>query len=137
MEKVALRTDLNEMVASIGLKVLKTKYSERPVCQVTLFNGVVVNFKDENGLCDLVSMYRRLGHDISEVVKSKKLIEDYSTGTLDEDNKDGKYFCVVYELKDGDKFHLFPDRKFVDKKILNLNYEAWKQAKKEQKAQGK
>lgn len=129
MEK-KLRKDLNDIVLSIGLKKIKTRYNERNVCLVQLFNGETVEFKDSEGLYDLFMSYKKCGK-VENLVKSRQLVEEFRTdssidGIIDEST--GTYICVLYELNDGSKFRLFPNR-FVDLRIIDNYYNLYKEQK--------
>lgn len=132
-----IRTDLNEMVKSIGLKLEKGRYNEKSVCKVRLFNDEIIDFSDRNKeLFDLLNAYRKAGKDINkDVIKSKKLVEELSSTGVDVDFADetkGTYFCVVYELFNGRKYRLFASR-YADIDILNLYYDEFKKSMKEKK----
>ncbi len=134
MENV-IRKDLNEMVSGISLKLIKTRYSERAVCQVKLFNDEIVEFKDSDGLFDLLKSYKKCGIDFKDVIESKALIEEFRSDSVDSvdavvDEGKGTYVCVLYKLKDGSKYRLFVSR-FVDLKIIDNYYNVWKSKQKE------
>lgn len=132
-EIVKLREDINDMVKSIEFKRIKTKYNFRDVAVVTFFNNEVVEFKDSEGLYDLFLAYRKSGQN--NFIKSKKLVEEYKTGAVDiiedQDEQTNTYVCVLFELTDGQKYRLFPARRYVDRKIIDLYYNLFKTNKKQ------
>lgn len=136
MSKNILRTDLNDMVTGINLKKIKTRYNERKVCLVTLFNGETIEFKDSSKLYDLFDAYKKCGK-LEGLVKSRKLVEEFKTsdsidGVIDEET--GKYICVLYELTNGRKYRLFV-KDFEDLDIINLYYDKFKEIQKTEKSQ--
>ena len=132
---VNVRKDLNDMVKNIVLRKIKTRYNERNVCEVTLFNDAVIEFKDGEGLIDLFTAYKRCGK-FEGLIKSRKLVEEEKTGSVvDEvvDADSGTYICVVYELSDGKCFRLFLNRPYIDKLVVDKYYEMWKEQQKPKK----
>ncbi len=130
MENVKIRVDINDMVDSIKLQKVKTRYNERNVCQVKFFNGVKVEFKDSEGLYDLLCNLKACGKDATKLIKSRKLVEEEKTASLiiDGDDENSKtYFCVLYELEDGKAFRLFLARPYVDKLAIEAVYEKYKE----------
>lgn len=135
-EVTKVRNDLNDMVKSIEFKRVTTRYNSRDIARVTLFNNEVVEFKDTEGLYDLFMAYRNIGK--SNFIKSKTLVEEVKNGIVDildgqVDENTNTYICVLFELENGQKYRLFPSRRYVDRKIIDLYYEQFKQ----QKAQAK
>lgn len=123
-----IRKDLNDMVTNIVLKKIKTRYNERNVCEVTLFNGEKFEFKDTEGLYDLFASYKKIGK-FDGLIKSRKLVEEEKKdGTMDGivDEATNTYVCVLYELSNGRTFRLFLNRPFVDKMILDNYYDLFK-----------
>lgn len=137
MEKV--RKDLDDMVKSIGLKVVKNRYGNRSVCRVRLFNDEIIDFADKsNELFDLLNAYRKCGKDAEKVIVSKKLVEEVSSNGVDADFADetkGTYICVVYELENGKKYRLFASR-YSDIDVINLYYDLFKEKQKNKKIGG-
>lgn len=138
MEKKSLeiRKDLNDMATSIEFKKIKTKYNERNVAVVTLFNGEVVEFKDTEGLYDLFNSFRKIGK--KDFLVSKKLVEELRSSSEDVssdevDEATGTYVCVLFELANGKKYRLFPARKFVDREIIDNYYWLFKEKQKQAK----
>lgn len=133
METVKLREDLNDMVKSIEFKRIKTRYNSRDVAVVTLFNDETIEFKDSEGLYDLFMTYRKVGQ--TNFIKSKKMVEEYKSGSVDiiedQDEQTNTYVCVLFELINGQKYRLFPARRFVDRKIIDLYYDLFKKQKKQ------
>ena len=131
MEK--LRNDINEMVKRIEFKRIKTRYNFRDVAVVTFFNDEIIEFKDSEGLYDLFMAYRKVGQ--TNFIKSKKLIEEYKSGSVDiiedQDEQTNTYVCVLFELDNGQKYRLFPARRYVDRKIIDLYYDLYKKNKKQ------
>lgn len=129
---VKVREDINDMVSDIQFRRINGKYSSRDVAVVTLFSGATIEFRDTEGLYDLFLSYRDIGK--TDFLKSKKLVEEIKsiTGDVTEDfvdEKTGTYICVLFELKNGKKYRLFPSRKFVDRDIIDNYYDAWKEKK--------
>lgn len=136
---VKIRKDLNEMVSSIQLKKLKTRYNERNVCLVTLFDKQEVEFKDADGLYDLFQSYKKCGK-FEGLILSKTLVEEEKTASVADDIVDeatGTYFCVLYKLSTGREFRLFLNRPYIDKLIIENSYEVYKTKKKEEQPQSK
>ncbi len=133
IEMVKLRNDINEMVKSIEFKRIKTRYNFRDVAVVTFFNDEIIEFKDSEGLYDLFMAYRKVGQ--TNFIKSKKLIEEYKSGSVDiiedQDEQTNTYVCVLFELDNGQKYRLFPARRYVDRKIIDLYYDLYKKNKKQ------
>lgn len=135
---VKVREDLNDMVSDISFKKIKTRYNERKVTQVTLFNGEVIEFKDSEGLYDLFMSYRNIGE--TDFIKSKRLVEETRSTAVDitddqVDESTGTYICVLFELKNGKIYRLFPSRKFTDRGIIDNYYNLFKKKQAEQKQQ--
>lgn len=116
MEKIEIRENLNDMVKKIELKRITSKFGDRDVCNVTLFNDEVIEFKDKDGLYDLLASYKKCG--IDDAVISKRLVEEIKTN--DEGEAQGKFVCVAYELNDGSVYRMFVS-KFASLKIID-NY---------------
>ena len=132
-EMVKLRNDIDEIVKSIEFKRIKTRYNFRDVAVVTFFNDEIIEFKDSEGLYDLFMAYRKVGQ--TNFIKSKKLIEEYKSGSVDiiedQDEQTNTYVCVLFELDNGQKYRLFPARRYVDRKIIDLYYDLYKNNKKQ------
>lgn len=129
-----VRTDLNEMVKNIQLKKVKTRYNERNVCEVTLFNNEVIEFKDSEGLYDLLSSFRKSGK-FENLIKSRKLVEEEKNDAVIDgvvDEQTGTYVCVLYELSTGRSFRLFLNRPYIDKLVIDNYYDLWKGQQKTQ-----
>lgn len=119
MEKkdIFVRENLNDMVKEISIKRIHSKFGDRDVCFVKLFNDEVVEFKDKDGLNDLLHSYDKCG--ISNAVVSKKLVEELK---LDEEGQaTGTFVCVAYELVDGAVYRMFVSR-FSSLKIIDNYY---------------
>ena len=137
---VKVRNDLNDMVKSIKLDKVKNKYTERNVCRVTLFNNEAIEFKDSDGLYDLLVSYKKCGNRIEDLIKSRKLVEEEkSSSILAEDNVDEfkTYFCVLFELATGRTFRLFLARPYIDKLVIENYYDLFKKEQKDKLAQQK
>ena len=133
MEKIKVRKDLNDMVDNIEFKKIKTKYNERNVAVVSLFNGETIEFKDTEGLYDLFNSFRKCGK--KDFLVSKQLVEEERIASADLASDDvdeitGTYICVVFELFNGKKYRLFPSRKFVDRAIIDNYYDLFKEKQK-------
>lgn len=115
MENFKIREDLNDMVLNIGFVHSKTKYGDRNVCNVKLFNGVTIDFKDNDKIYEMFQSYVALGN--KDFIKSKALVEEYKTDDMGETV--GTYICVKYELVDGTIVRLFPNNFNVNKTIDN------------------
>ncbi len=139
-----VRKDLNEIVKGIQLTNVKTRYSTRPVCRVTLKSGDKLDFNDKDGLLKLLGVYTKNGLKIEDVVESVQLVEEVrtddvilSSGEFDEDKN--TYICVLYVLKPqegqktGRKFRFFVDGR-VNLDIIDFVYN---QYKKQEKASSK
>jgi len=124
-----IREDLERIVKDIKFGLLKTKYGERKLCTVTVFNGDTIDFVDTEGLYDMIATYKKLG---LPCVASKKLVEEMPKNPSDE-TKDGTYVCVLVTLVDGKEFRLFPSRR-ADKVRIDAYYTAYKQANSVKKA---
>ena len=124
-EELKIREDLNDIVGSIKFKTISNKFGTRNVCVVTLFNKETIEFKDAEGLFDLLVTYTKCG--LKDFIKSIKLVDEISK------EKDGKearvYTCVLYELEDGSQYRLFP-AKFVSNKMIDLYYNLFKKNQK-------
>ena len=128
-KEIEIRKDLNNIVKEIKLKLNKTRYSERKLCEVKVFNGDTIDFADTEGLYDMVSTYKKLG---IECVKDKKLVEEIQKNPTDEE-KAPTYVCLLFTLVDGSEFRLFPSRR-ADKLRIEAYYQAYKKANSEKKA---
>ncbi len=136
---IEVRKDLNEIVEKMALKLESSRRSERSICKVTLkYSGRVIDFLDkDNALYDLLKTYKDFGED--DVIKSRALIEDVKSsavegfGENDLSNSEKETFiAVLYELKNGRKFYLFPARG-VDNAIIDLHYDKYKEEQKQTK----
>ena len=127
-EQIVVRDDLNEMVKSINFRTISNKFGERHVVDVTLFNGKVLEFKDDKKLFEICMSFKDIGE--TEFLKSKKLVEEMNV------NEDGEilgtYICVRYELCDGTKVVLFASDSFSTRKILDNYYKLYKETHKAQ-----
>ena len=52
--KIKVREDLNDIVKDIKFGLLKTRYNERKVCTLTVFNGDTIEFSDTEGIYDMI-----------------------------------------------------------------------------------
>lgn len=122
---VEVREDLNDMVRSINFRTISSRFGDRHVVDVTLFNGKVVEFKDDKKLFEICMSFKDIGE--TEFIKSKKLVEEMNV------NEDGEvlgtYICVRYELCDGTKVVLFATDSFSTRKILDNYYKLYKETK--------
>lgn len=116
MEEIKVRENLNDMVKKIELKRISNKYGDRDICKVTLFNNEVIEFKDKDGLYDLIASYKKCG--ITDAVVSCRLVEEVKTDDVGEQLS--KFVCVAYTLKDGSIYRMFVS-KFASLKIID-NY---------------
>ena len=82
MEKeIKAREDLDKIVKDIKFGVVKTRFNERKVCVVTMFNNDTIEFSDNEGLYDLIFTYKKLGLNC---VKTQKLVEEIQKNPSDE-----------------------------------------------------
>ena len=123
---VVVREDLNDMVKSINFKTISNRFGERHIVEVTLFNGKVLEFKDDKKLFEICMSFKDIGE--TEFIKSKRLVEELNV------NEDGEvlgtYICVRYELCDGTKVVLFATDSFSTRKILDNYYKQFKELNK-------
>jgi len=127
-EELKIREDLNNIVSSIKFRKIENKFGGRRFCEVTLFNGATIEFKDSEGLADLFQSYVNCGD--KDFIKSKKLVEEISK---EKDDKESRlYICVLFELKDGSTYRLFPTR-FLSNKIIDNYYDFYKKQQKQSK----
>ncbi len=124
MSELKIRKDLNEMVDYIGFKHSETKYGVRNVCNVKLFNGVIIEFADKDGIYELFQSYASLDKDF---ILSRELVEEFKTN--DDGENVGTYICVKYTLKDESVVRLFA-RNFNSNKLIDNYYQLYKQTKK-------
>lgn len=120
-----IREDLDDMVESIGFSSSKTRYGLINNCNVKLFNGVVIPFRDNDKIFELFQSYVALGE--KDFIKSKKLVEEQRVDDTGE--VIGTYICVKYELTDDSVIRLFSNNFNIVKSIDNY----YKLFKKEQK----
>lgn len=125
MEEIKVREDLNDMVKSIGFSHNKTKFGYVNICNVKLFNDVVIEFRDNDKVFELLQSYSALGD--KDFIKSRSLVEEYKLDDTGE--KVGTYVCVKYELTDGTIIRMFPNSFNVSKSIDNY-YKLFKQTMK-------
>lgn len=131
-----IRKDLNNMVRSIKLIPVKTRFSEKYVCEVTLYNGVVLKFADD-GFSKVLMAANKVG-SLDKILKSRKLVEELKTNTtldIATDEYSGTYVCVMYVVDfDGVErnFRLFMEDAKNDKLALDIYYDNWKKLQKEQ-----
>lgn len=128
MENV--RKDLNDMVAKINLKKEEGRYSEKYLCKVTLFNGVVIDFVDRDKILDLLKTKQECG-TLDGFIKSRELVEEVkSTEVVEGDFEDvSTYICVNYVLNFEDKertFKFFLANPKVDRQRLIEYYNLFK-----------
>ena len=125
-KEFVVREDLNDMVRSINFRTINFRSGERHVVEVTLFNGKVLEFKDDKKLFEICMSFKDIGE--TEFIKSKKLVEELNV------NEDGEvvgtYICVRYELCDGTKVVLFATDSFSTRKILDNYYKQFKELNK-------
>ena len=125
-KEIVVREDLNDMVKSINFRTITFRSGERHVVEVTLFNGKVLEFKDDKKLFEICMSFKDIGE--TEFIKSKKLVEELNV------NEDGEvvgtYICVRYELCDGTKVVLFATDSFSTRKILDNYYKQFKELNK-------
>lgn len=129
MEEIKVRKDLNEIVKSIGFVTIKnTRYGDRHVCNVKLFNDKVIEYRDTENLYDLFQSYTELyGADF---IKSKELVEELKT---DENGQVvGKYICVKYIIADDEGEHVYRmfASNFNSNTIIDNYYKLYKKNKK-------
>lgn len=122
-KKIVVREDLNCIVAENGIKfkTIRNKFGERHVCEVTLFNGETIEFKDSEGLFELFQSYVKCGE--TDFIKSKELVEELKTD--DEGASVGTYICVKYVLKNEKVYRLFTT-KFTSNDIIENYYGLYK-----------
>ena len=125
-EKLVVRKDLNEIVKNINFKKIKNKFGERNVCNVTLFNDEIIEFKDSENLYELFQSYIKCGE--TDFIKSKELVEEIKTD--DEGNEVSTYICVKYTLTDDSIYRLFVT-KYNSNKIIDNYYKLYKVKKAE------
>jgi len=125
-KEVVVREDLNDMVRSINFRTISNRFGERHVVDVTLYNGKVLEFKDDKKLFEICMSFKDIGE--TDFIKSKKLVEELNV------NEDGEimgtYICVRYELCDSTKVVLFATDSFSTRKILDNYYKHYKELKK-------
>ena len=142
MENVKIRKDLNDIVSKIKFEEVGRNSFKRVVCNVTLFTGKVLEFKDKDNIYDLFVSYVEAGK--KDIVKSATLVEEERKGSTlsfdfeedEEDVKSNTYICVLYELTNGRTYRLFPANKFV-RQIIDNYYKKFKAEQKEKAAQAK
>ena len=126
IKDIVVREDLNDMVRSINFRTITFRSGERHVVEVTLFNGKVLEFRDDKKLFEICMSFKDIGE--TEFIKSKKLVEELNV------NEDGEimgtYICVRYELCDSTKVVLFATDSFSTRKILDNYYKHYKELKK-------
>lgn len=124
-EELKIREDLNKIFLSAKFKTIETKYNKRVVCNVTLFNNEVIEFKDSDGVFELFQSYHKSGQ--RDFIESTKLVDEISK---EKDDKEPRlYTCLLYTLKDGSKYRLFPT-KFISNKIIDNYYNLYKSQQK-------
>lgn len=135
-----VREDFNEIVTSIGLSLEKGRFNDKSICSVKLYNGQVAKFfdKDKN-LYDVLKVYKDMGFELKNVIKSRKLVEKEKKSDFEIDNdifdeKSGTFIAVSYILEDNREYLMFPERQ-CDLKLVNLSYDKFKQEQKAQKIQ--
>ena len=123
---IKIREDLNDMVRSIKFRTISSRFGDRHVVDVTLFNGKTVEFKDDKKLFEICMSFKDIGE--TDFIKSKKLVEEMNV------NEDGEivgtYICVRYELCDSTKVVLFATDSFSTRKILDNYYKLYKETNK-------
>ena len=125
-KEIVVREDLNDMVKSINFRTISNRFGERHIVEVTLFNGKVLEFKDDKKLFEICMSFKDIGE--TDFVKSKKLVEEMN---INEDGEIvGTYICVRYELSDGTKVVLFANDSFSTRKILDNYYKLYKETHK-------
>lgn len=129
-KKLKVREDLNDIVTSIALRKMDTKYGVKTYCIAKLFNGITVQFNDKSGLYDYVETLKACGLDVEKEVVSRKLVDEIKLD--DEGRPQSVYACVKYVMKDGTFFILCAD-KFIDSKRINLVYNQYQESKKQAK----
>jgi len=126
IKDIVVREDLNDMVRSINFRTITFRSGERHVVEVTLFNGKVLEFRDDKKLFEICMSFKDIGE--TDFIKSKKLVEELNV------NEDGEvigtYICVRYELCDGTKVVLFATDSFSTRKILDNYYKQFRELKK-------
>ena len=139
MANVKIRKDINDIVSKIKFEEVGRKDYKRIVCNVTLFTGKVLEFKDKDNIYDLLVSYVEAGE--KDIVKSVRLVEEerkidsalsFDFEEDEEDIKSNTYLCVLYELKDGRNLRLFPANKFV-RQIIDNYYKKFKDEQKQEK----
>ena len=83
-KEVKIREDLNNIVKDIKFGLVKTRYNERKVCSVSVFNGDTIEFSDTEGLYDMIATHKKLGMDC---IKSKQLVEELVKNPSEEDEE--------------------------------------------------
>ena len=81
-KEIVVRDDLNDMVKSINFRTISNRFGERHIVEVTLFNGKVLEFKDDKKLFEICMSFKDIGE--TDFVKSKKLVEEMNI------NEDGE-----------------------------------------------
>lgn len=129
-KEIKIREDLNNIAKYIKFGIEKNRYgNERKVCSIVLFNDDTITIADTEGICDIISTFKKLG---KECLASIKLVEEIRKNPTDED-KDPTYMCVLVTMLDGSEFRLFPAGR-ADKIRLNAYYDVYKQANQPKKA---
>ena len=125
-KEIVVREDLNDMVKSINFRTISNRFGERHIVEVTLFNGKILEFKDDKKLFEICMSFKDIGE--TNFLKSKKLVEELN---INEDGEIlGTYICVRYELCDGTKVVLFASDSFSTRKILDNYYKLYKETHK-------
>lgn len=123
-KEIKIREDLKNITKDIKFGFEKDRFgNEKKVCSIILFNNDTITIPDTEGICDIISTYKKLG---KEIIANISLVEEIRKNPTEED-KDPTYMCVLTTLLDGSEFRLFPKGR-ADKIRLNAYYEAYKQA---------
>ena len=136
-----VREDLNKIVSAISVKLEKGRFNDKSICSVKLFNGQVAYFIDkDNKVYDILKVYKDMGFDVKDVIKSKKLVErEKKDGVVidaeDVFEKNSKtYIAVLYDLGDGNEYLMFPQKR-RDTILINLSYDKFKEGQKTPKSE--
>lgn len=135
-----IREDFNEMVTGIGLGLEKGRFNDKSICSVKFYNGQVAKFLDKDRkLYDVLKVYKDMGFELKNVIKSRKLVEREKKSDFEIDNdifdeNSGTFIAVSYILEDDREYLMFPERQ-CDFKLVSLSYDKFKQEQKAQKIQ--
>lgn len=124
-KSVMVREDLHDMVKSINFRTIPFKTGERHVVDVTLYNGKVIEFRDDKDLFGICMSFKDVGE--TNFIKSKRLAEELIVN--DDGEINGTYICVRYELINDIKAVLFPSDSHSTRIKIDNYYKHFKSLK--------